>query len=268
MSPICSPLKMLFAFWAFFAASQWAPCDASAEDTLQIIGIPEDSTVQSFMGGNAWTIYLDGPIDSEAEQRFQSYVIEHKIPNYSFVILNSPGGNLFQGIKLGRLFRQHDFRTDVGISRSVPPKPFEYGPGYCYSACTLAYLGGHFRFLSKGSHYGVHRFSFPVTSANDTDLAQISSAAIVEYLREMKIDSEFFSTMTQASPSEIVEPSVEVLKELNVVNFGFDKPVWTVESRNGLVYLKGQRDTEYGLNKFILGCQRLTEKGLSDFSGL
>jgi hypothetical protein len=83
----------------------------------------------------------------------------------------------------------------------------------------------------------------------------MTSAAIVEYLKSMDIDTDFFSLSTQASPEEILEPPLSALQKLKVVNGGFDEPKWTVESYSGAVYLKGERDTMYGVNKFILACK-------------
>lgn len=130
----------------------------------------------------------------------------------------------------------------------------DYEAGGCYSACTLAYIGGHFRFLHSGSHFGVHRFAFTSPQRSEGDVAQIISAAIVGYLRSMDVNPDFFTLSTQAGSDEIYEPSTGQLEKLNVVTYGFGKPTWTIESNNGVLYLKGERDTEYGINKFILMC--------------
>jgi len=133
---------------------------SSSEDGgyLSVIGVPQDKNVEAALGGNAWIIYLNGEIDTGAAKRFEDYVNTNHVPPYSIAIINSPGGNLMQGIKLGKSIRAHDFRTDVGRPNSNPPGR-DYTSGECYSACTLAYVGGHFRFLQAGSHFGVHRFS-------------------------------------------------------------------------------------------------------------
>jgi hypothetical protein len=82
------------------------------------------------------------------------------------------------------------------------------------------------------------------------------SAMVVSFLREMDIDTELFSLTTLAGRDELLEPSREKLKALRVVNDGFEEPKWTIESSSGLLYLKGERDTEHGINKFILLCDR------------
>jgi len=228
---------------------------------LNIAGAPVDKALNvtidkdvHFTATSGWTIYLNGIIDADAAKRFEDYVTNNHVPPTSLVIIDSSGGNLMQGIELGKSIRAHDFLTDVGRQNSSPPKPFDYTTGECYSACTLAYVGGHFRFLKDGSRFGIHRFSSPDPTQGNEDIAQITSATIVDYLKSMDIDTDFFSLSTQASPEDILEPTLSVLQKLRVVNGGFDEPKWTVESYNGSVYLKGERNTVYGINKFILAC--------------
>ena len=45
------------------------------------------------------------------------------------------------------------------------------------------------------------------------------------------------------------------LERLNVINNGFSRPVWTIESAQGKLYLKGERSTALsGINKFMIFC--------------
>jgi hypothetical protein len=220
---------------------------------LNIVGVPEDPKMQMIIG-NAWALYLSGDIDLNAGDRLENYIARNKVPRESWVILNSPGGSLYGGMALGNIIRKHRLRTDVGARRTNPKQTFDYDAGGCYSACTLAYVGGSFRFLHNGSHFGIHRFAFSSPQENGTDVAQVASAAIVAHLRSMDIDTDLFTLSTTAGPEEIYEPSLQELQKLNVVTNGFNKPKWTVESNNGILYLKGERDTVYGINKFIMFC--------------
>jgi hypothetical protein len=243
----------------FFIASLFACISLShpsvAKDLkMSIVGVPPDPKYILVLG-TAWTIFLDGPVDAQAAERLDAYFSQHNIPDESWVILNSPGGNLFEGMELGRVIRKHRLRVDVGKrQQSMSPSSDKYDAGGCYSACTLAYVGGSFRYLNIGSHFGIHRFAFDSPQKNEADIAQIASATIVTYLRSMDIDPDFFSQSTKASAAEIYEPPLQDLKQLNVVTYGFDKPRWSVESNNGVLYLKGERKTVYGINKFILFC--------------
>src|ERR1700694_4156912 len=82
-------------------------------------------------------------------------LLRNNVIDGSWLYLDSPGGNLFEGMKLGRVIRKHSLFTTVG---KINPKPKgDVLPAHCLSACTLAFLGGEFRFWKDGSIFGVHR---------------------------------------------------------------------------------------------------------------
>jgi hypothetical protein len=108
--------------------------------------------------------------------------------------------------------------------------------------------------LKKGSRYGVHQFA---SISGGEGSAKIASAIIVEYIRSMDVDTELFVLSVSASPSGMNEIDTQTLERLNVVNNGRTRPVWTIESAEGQLYLKGERITEVsGINKFMLLCNR------------
>lgn len=216
-------------------------------------------TIQGFgpelpteIGGNAWFIFLDGAIDSKAATRLEQYIKDNRIPDRSYVYLNSPGGSLIEGIGLGRIIRKYGLSTNVGKRSLAATRRFDIEPGGCYSACSYAYLGGQFRYLAKGSRYGVHQFA---STSGSEGRAQIASAVIVEYIRSMDVDTDLFSLSVSAGPDGMNEIDKQTLERLNVVNNGMTRPVWTIESGAGQLYLKGERTTEVsGINKFMLLC--------------
>ena len=201
--------------------------------------------------GSLWHIYARGEIDEEATQRLADAIENYHIPNRSFIYLDSPGGNLFEAMKLGRLIRQHRFAIYIGIKGAEPLVP---QPGICLSACALAFLGGPFRFLPTGSDFGVHRFYFTQSDALDSDRAQIVSAAVLQYIRDMGVDQQLFTDMTEAGKDDIYVMPLSRLIALQVVNNGKGNTVWTVESHDSGIYLKGQRDTLWGRGKLLLQC--------------
>jgi hypothetical protein len=202
--------------------------------------------------GTAWTIFGDGVIDEGTTDRLQTFLTSHKVPYSSSINLNSDGGSLAEGIKLGRLIRQSQFFTYVGRSGD---KIYDIKSGECYSACALAFLGGVFRFNHKGSLYGVHRFySSPTTETITSDNAQIISAAIIEYIQAMGVNPSLFTFMTQAGSNEIKLLSDKEQLHLNVVDNGKSPTTWTMESKGGALYLRGARETWRGMNKFLVVC--------------
>jgi hypothetical protein len=238
-----------------------------AQNTLAITGLPPELPIE--VGGSSWFIFLDGAIDSEAPTRFEHYVKKNNIPDRSIVYLNSPGGSLVAGIELGRLFREYGLSTNIGRKSPTSTKRFDVEVGSCYSACAYAYLGGQFRYYKTGSRYGVHQFKSRGPVSVDEGSVQIASAAIVEYLRSMDIDTDLFGLSASAGPAGMNEIDKPTLERLNVVNNGRTRPVWTIESNDGHLYLKGQRITEEsGTNKFIVYCDGQQLKLLAIFDAL
>jgi hypothetical protein len=226
----------------------------SQPDTMTFEGVPPKPEL-AFITGNAWVLYASGPIDEDAARRLEAYLTSHHVPLRSHIYLDSPGGNLSAGMELGRVIRKYELTTDVGARTSGAPTRHDVAPGGCFSSCALAFLGGRFRYLMKDSHYGVHRFAFRNPAPNGVDIAQMASAAIVQYLRDLDIDTRLFTFASSAGESEIFEPTRSQLKELNVVNDGETRATWTIESIPDGIYLKGERDTVFGINKFILTCE-------------
>jgi len=214
---------------------------------------PPNSAATQLMGVHAWTIYASGEIDADADKRLSALLVEKNIPGGSFVYLNSPGGSLLGGIKLGQTIRKHFLYTYIGHLN--PGSLLHPNPGYCFSACALAFLGGEYRFWTKGSVYGVHRFFWKEHTNNDADIAQILSASVVQYIRSMGIDTKLFALASEAGSSDAITPTPDELLTLNVINNG-QKPVqWSLESLPGMMYLKGQQENWVnGVSKFMLTC--------------
>jgi hypothetical protein len=203
--------------------------------------------------GNGRYVYLEGEIDAQAGQRLENFLKKNDVPYTSTIVLNSPGGSLGAGMDLGRVIRKYGLSTTVG--RKEPHPAYDgVTAGACMSSCTLAYLGGTFRYLPAQSRFGVHRFYATKPSDLTADTAQMLSAFIVTYMKEMDIDVELYRLSTLAGGDEIYDVPPATLERLGVVNKGFERPKWTIEGNNDLVYLKGERNTAFGVNKFIIYC--------------
>ena len=152
-------------------------------------------------------VYLDGSIDAGAPGRLSRALggTGGKIA----VWLNSPGGNLFAGMQLGRIIRQHGASTHIVNSRTLLP-------GECYSACSLAFLGGVHRFKDHGARYGVHRAS--LATPGDRDLGRDLEGAIGSYFREMGVDVRLLDLWQRAGPDEMYLLTQHEAQDLGVVN--------------------------------------------------
>ncbi len=196
-------------------------------------------------------IVLEGEVDEKVPERFSTFI--NKLPQSHYhVLINSRGGSLLAGLQLGRHIRKAELSISVGnydsAARSI-------SGGDCHSACALAFLGGKFRYSSSKSRLGVHRFyKTSGASSGDLDTAQILSAAVTSYIREMDVDPALFDLMVKAGSNDIYIVSRDEGRKLNVFNEGRLKPHWIIESAQGNTYLKGTQETQYGLSKAIFSC--------------
>jgi hypothetical protein len=207
--------------------------------------------------GNAWRIFASGNIEQQTPQELEKLIGDRKIPGNSLVFLDSLGGDLHAGMQLGRVIRQHRFRTYIGglgeleefdpVIGRLPRSKF----GKCMSACALAFLGGEFRYLNGGL-YGVHQFRVTKANTSSSDASQRLSAEVLQYLREMEVDTELFDEMTKTNSDDMSYLSEDRSLALGVINNGQTDVRWTLEAAgpHGL-YLKGHRNTIYGEQKLM-----------------
>ena len=91
------------------------------------------------------------------------------------VFMNSSGGSLSYGYKIGRLFRKHNVGTTVT------------GGQECSSSCAVAFLGGNYRYLK---YSGILMFHAPYVITGSSNLvincaAKSSRIELKEYYIEM-----------------------------------------------------------------------------------
>jgi hypothetical protein len=203
-------------------------------------------------GGSSWDIFATGEVDLRAGEKLERLLVQKSVPNGSELHVHSPGGSLIGGMNLGRVIRSHNLITHVGKKGKLENGFQHTEDGHCMSAAALAFLGGEFRFVGDNSRYGVHRFTLEERSSRGIDDAQILSASVVEYIRSMEVDTELFSIASDCPANDILELPTATMKRLNVINNGLKPARWTIESLEQVLYLKGERDTIYGMQKFLL----------------
>lgn len=95
------------------------------------------------------------------------------------IYLASPGGSLYEGMRLGLYFKQHRIKTIVE------------GNQVCASACALAFLGGRdndgnpWRSSSSNSQLGFHAFSSGHSPVQDEGGTQMVVSHVLQYGREV-----------------------------------------------------------------------------------
>ena len=106
---------------------------------------------------------FEGPSD-ESGYRGDSAVLGQILSRSRFeeVWLFSGGGNLDEGIKVGRLLRRHSATVrvpNVARVRSIIAWPKPTMQVFCVSSCTVAFMGGLFRYVDPDATYQVHSAS-------------------------------------------------------------------------------------------------------------
>ncbi len=213
-------------------------------------------------GNSSWYIALDGEIDVGAAGRVAAALTSAGTDGAD-VYINSPGGNLLEGMRIGRLIRKANASTYIGTlardtkSNFAGQAGIKRVAGHCYSACSLAFLGGVYRYATDGDEYGVHRFSSTASPTSvDLDTGQIVAAAIGAYIREMDVDPALFTLMVEHGKQNIRLLSTSELARLNVANNGREKAEWSLEVVEGGQYLRGVQNTVFGQGKAVLLCEK------------
>lgn len=132
-------------------------------------------------------LYASGAIELDDAERLSAIINdEYKqrhdtIRTGATVRLDSPGGNLLGGMRLGYALRKLWVHTEVADDAS------------CLSACAVAFLGGQARTVM--GRYGVHSASFKANYSTSTegerlDAVQQLGAILMAYARDMTGSSE------------------------------------------------------------------------------
>jgi hypothetical protein len=195
-------------------------------------------------------IYADGEIVPGTTERLTKQTRFWGIIPGGVVYFNSPGGSVIEAMKLGDAIRKDGLFTSLGAQapNEAPPHP-----GLCASACTLAYLGGEFRFIDEASMFGVHRF-FLDGGDLGSDTAQMLSGLVVNYIVRMGADPKLFQLMTIEGKGSILSLPHNVLRDLRVVTDYAKNVIWSLENANDLIYLRAVQETTRGTNKLIFIC--------------
>jgi hypothetical protein len=155
-------------------------------------------------------ILIDGMLQGGETLSLQALVGGLPASTSVAVILNSPGGTIGEGFKLGRFFHQ----------ARIPTFALGYG-GICMSACAIAFLGGRdragrpSRTKMYGSKLGFHQFNFqrdPAEAAkkfskSDIEREVLETRAlafeIIKYLSDIGEGMVFLHLMLKAPTAEI-----------------------------------------------------------------
>ncbi|MGO8916533.1 MAG: hypothetical protein ACLQJR_11570 [Stellaceae bacterium] len=106
----------------------------------------------------AHTLFAWGGIDRGDSERFRAALDEAK-PVFELMLF-SPGGDLDEGMEIGRIVRARHITTRV-------PRGAQ-----CVSACNFMLMGGTVRFVEVGAVFKVHMFSSDISETLKDHLAE------------------------------------------------------------------------------------------------
>ncbi|CUA85042.1 Clp protease [Pseudidiomarina woesei] len=144
-------------------------------------------------------IELIGPLPYGTTESVQA--ILQRFPSVRVIHLNSPGGRISEGVKLYDLIQEYQLDT--------------YVPSECSSACTIAFMGGQQRYLSKRGILGFHSAS--LHQLDGADVQQINDDFKRIY-RQHGVSESFIRQSVRVDGANIWYPGPLELIEARVVN--------------------------------------------------
>jgi hypothetical protein len=99
----------------------------------------------------------------------------------------------------------------------------------------------------------------------DSDITQIASSYVLKYISSMGVNESIFHEMVKVGRDDINILSKISASKLNLINEGYGNTVWSIESTTGGIYVKGERNTWRGVNKFLVVCDSTNKKIFQTF---
>jgi len=167
------------------------------------------------------TLYLDGRIQAGDEHTIAQYL--DSTSEVKRISINSPGGELVVGIKIGEMVRKRGLTTSV-----------EAGEREAASAAAFIFMGGVEREVKGSRGVGVHAFYTPQTelrrmikqksgeellqTLNEFERrAQEGTMAVAEFVTRMIGDTRIVQAAVRTGSDAMVWPEAKTLKEWKVV---------------------------------------------------
>jgi hypothetical protein len=135
-----------------------------------------------------------GDIEEGDVERLSDFLSGVEIRRNVAIYLASPGGSLYEGMRLGMFFKENRIKTVVE------------GGEICASACALAFLGGRdnqgrpWRSSSSNSLLGFHAFASADSSLQDENETEMVVSHVLAYGREVDAPLELL-ILNFATPS-------------------------------------------------------------------
>ena len=193
-------------------------------------------------------ISASGAIVDSTVQDFEAFARTRDVRGAT-IVLDSPGGNVIQGLALGKEFRRLELTTSVGRAEKIPSnnrndqRAILLPRATCNSMCVFLLLGGIQRHVPDDARILVHQI-WPSSKRNDANAATYSAGNVVaiqrvngdisRYIIDMGANIELFELSSRIPPwEEMRRLSREELRRMKIHTIGdpFSRlPITTVAS--------------------------------------
>jgi len=148
------------------------------------------------------TLSISGPISPGITKRIRAVL--NTAPEARRVLLESNGGDIYEGRGLAKLFKERELSTHVDT--------------FCASACTSAYIGGSPRTLGPEGKLGFHQYrvnaDYPIVATSTAD----EQARDQELFYQAGVDVTFVEKMFDSAAATMWWPDVDELMNSGVVD--------------------------------------------------
>ncbi len=145
-------------------------------------------------------LHIRGPIQPGITRRVSELIAQQ--PAVKGIILNSSGGQIYEGRGLARIIRENRLQT--------------YALEKCISACTTAFIAGSKRWLGENARLGFHQYK-KYTTYPQINIAE-EQARDKTLFAAQGISPEFLRKIFDKPPEEIWWPQIDELLRAKVIH--------------------------------------------------
>lgn len=155
------------------------------------------------------------------------------VDGLSGITFHSPGGNLYEGVRIGQEIRKIKMDTFATVRLSAWDSPggrekVLVEKMHCMSACVYAFAGGFNRKIEPGSILGVHQFASVAPNQDSESKAQVTTTLLRAYLEEMGVRPELLDVASLKTASELHILSPNDIKGFRLDNTARQATGWSI----------------------------------------
>jgi len=150
-------------------------------------------------------LHIKGALDIGITKAVREVLVKH--PALSSVVLQSPGGHVYQGRGLAKLFSEHQLDTYVFKE--------------CSSACATAFTGGRNRYLGAEAQLGFHQYVLEPGSGGFRVIfydPRLEQKRDLELYKSRGVEPEFLHRMFDLPAAGMWFPDHVTLLDANVID--------------------------------------------------